>query len=241
MGLKLSRKKSRSALVTFIYRGQKLLPFSSKFKFKLFLNLEWMFNRLSHEMSFKYYSPSTHPVRQCSKQFILDHLDENSNVLDLGCNQGDISNIIAEKVKRVVGIDYDKGAIDRAIKRYQRPNLEFQCGEASEYLQKSPERFDALILSHILEHLDDPKAFLNKFKGDFDSIYIELPDYEISYLNFYRRDLRLKLNYTDNDHITEFDRSDMRQLLDECGLEIIREEYRYGLIKIWCRNRVKPS
>lgn len=236
MGIKTSRQKPRNILTSLIYRFQKYLPFSYKFKIKLFLNLEWIFDRLSHEMSFKYYLPETHPVRQCSKKFILDSLEETSRVLDLGCNLGDISFIIAEKAKKVVGIDYNEKAIEVAKKRYQRHNLEFHHGEALEFLKNSTEYFDILILSHILEHLDNPQSFLNQFKNDFKFIYIELPDFERNYLNTYRKDFGLKLIYSDDDHISEFDRDELKTLLNNCKLEIIKEEYRYGLIKLWCKN-----
>jgi SAM-dependent methyltransferase len=223
-------------MLSVIYRVQKYLPFSNKYKFKLFLDLEWIFDRLSHEMSFKYYLPETHSVREHSKKFILDNVDEISSVLDLGCNVGDISFIIAEKAKKVVGIDYNEKAIELAKRRYQRHNLEFHHGEALEFLKNSSEHFDILILSHILEHLDNPQEFLNNFKNDFKSIYIELPDFERNYLNYYRKDLGLKLIYSDDDHISEFDRDELRTLLNNCKIEIINEEYRYGLIKLWCKN-----
>jgi SAM-dependent methyltransferase len=237
MGVKLSRQKPRSIITSVIYRIQKFLPLNSKFKIRLFLNLEWIFDRLSHEMSFKYYSPENHPIRQCSAKFILDNLDERSSVLDLGCNLGDISFIIAEKARKVVGVDFNEKAIEIAKKRYQRQNLEFHCGEALEFLKRSSEHFDVLILSHILEHLDNPQDFLNKFKDNFNSIYIELPDFERNYLNHYRKDLDIKLIYSDADHISEFDRDELKALLKNCNLEIIREEYRYGLIKLWCKKQ----
>ena len=62
MGIKTSRQKPRNILTSLIYRFQKYLPFSYKFKIKLFLNLEWIFDRLSHEMSFKYYLQDGFPA-----------------------------------------------------------------------------------------------------------------------------------------------------------------------------------
>lgn len=241
MGVKLSRQKPRNILTSVIYRVQKILPISNTFKLKVFLNLEWIFDRLSHEMSFRYYSSETHPVRLCSKKFILDNLDATNNVLDLGCKNGEISYMVAEKVKKVVGVDYDKDAIAIAKERHKRPNLSFHCGEALDYLAKSTEPFDVLILSHILEHLDNPEEFLNKFKDNFNLIYIELPDFERNYLNLYRKELGLKLIYSDDDHISEFDRDELKTLLNNTGLEIINEEYRYGLIKLWCKRITKNT
>lgn len=236
MGIKLPRKKSRIIWVAMLYRLQKILPLSNKSKFKLFLNLEWIFERLSHETSFKNFTYENHPVRQFSKPFILSNISETSCVLDLGCATGEISNIIAEKAKKIVGIDYDKNAIEIAQKKWQRPNLTFYNREALEFLNNSPDKFDTLVLSHILEHLDNPKEFLAKFKSYFQYIYIELPDFEKNYFNYYRKALNLKLIYTDVDHVSEFDRDELKSMVNECGMEVIKEEYRFGLLKIWCRT-----
>lgn len=235
MGIKLDRKKPRNFFVTLIYRIQNLLPISSKAKMKIFLNLEWIFHRLSHEMSFKIYSPDKHPVRKFSMEFLLSNINKNSVVLDLGCNLGVISNFIAEKAKEVVGVDYLSYAIDLAKQNYKRDNLSFYNEEAISYLNKSNKKFDTLILSHILEHLDEPKKFLLDFKSYFDQIYIEVPDFDRYYLNHYRKDMNLDLIYADEDHVSEFDRKELKELVTECGLEVIKEEYRYGVQKLWCR------
>jgi ubiquinone/menaquinone biosynthesis C-methylase UbiE len=234
MGIKTPRQKPRTFLLSFLYRLQRILPLSHTVKLKLFLNLEWIFNRLSHETSFKVYTPENHPVRQFSKKFLFDNLDPSSSVLDLGCHEGDLSFIIAQKAKQVVGIDYNKNAIELAQKNYKKDNLKFYNREAFEFLNENTTQFDTLILSHILEHLDDPKDFLMRFKGFFKKIYIEVPDFDRYYLNHYRKDLHLDLIYSDIDHISEFDRDELRSLLEECSVKIEKEEYRYGVQKLWC-------
>jgi SAM-dependent methyltransferase len=235
MGIKSTRKKDKNILLSIIYRLQKFLPLRNTTKFKLFLNLEWIFDRLAHEQSFKFYTPGNHPVRQFSKVFILDNIEETSTVLDLGCNLGDISFIIAEKAKEVVGIDYNKNAIEIAKQRHKRHNLKFYNREALEFLKENSKHFDILILSHILEHLDNPKEFLLDFKDYFKQIYIELPDFDRYYLNHYRKDLNLNLIYSDDDHISEFDRNELRTLLNECNIKILKEEYEFGVQKLWCK------
>lgn len=235
MGIKTSRQKPNNLLLSIIYRLQKILPISNTTKFKLFLNLEWIFDRLSHEMSFKHYTPLEHPVRKCSETFILDNINKTDVVLDLGCNLGEISFMIAEKAKEVIGIDYNKKAIEIAQQRYNKSNLKFYNREALEFLKDNSVKFNVLILSHILEHLDNPKEFLLNFKDYFDQIYIELPDFERHYLNHYRQNLNLSLIYSDNDHISEFDRDELKTLLNECNIEVTKEEYRYGLQKLWCK------
>jgi SAM-dependent methyltransferase len=171
-----------------------------------------------------------------SREFILQQITDKSVVLDLGCNNGEIADMIAEKAAEVVGIDYLELPVLRARERYKRPNLSFVHAEALEYLKKNAQRFDTLILSHILEHLDEPEEFLKRFKDFFQWIYIELPDFDRHYLNQYRKDMGLKLIYTDDDHVSEFDRYELNEILQRCNLEVVRSEYIYGLQKLWCKT-----
>jgi SAM-dependent methyltransferase len=237
LGIKLIRNKKRNILLSIIYRIQKLLPLNNERKLKLFLNLEWIFDRLSHEMSIKNYEASQHPGRLLSKKTILSNIKETSIVLDLGCNLGDISSFIAEIAKEVVGIDYNKKAIEAAKQKYKKDNLFFYHGEALEYLNNNEKKFDILILSHILEHLDNPEDFLKKFKDHFREIYIEVPDFDRYYLNLYRQEKGLELIYSDEDHVSEFDRDELKLLLDACGITINKAEYRYGMQKLWCSTK----
>jgi SAM-dependent methyltransferase len=233
MGVKLPRKKPRNLVIAVVYRMRNLIPLGKKGKFRLFMNLEWIFNRLSHEMSFHFYSPMEHPLRVLSRPFILDHLNNQNVVLDLGCNLGEITYVVAEKAKEAVGIDYNGGAIKKAKQQFQRPNLTFLHREAYEYLLENSKQFDTLILSHVLEHLDDPRDFLMKFKGFFKQIYIEVPDFDRYFLNIYRKDIGGCYIHTDDDHISEFDRDELKALFKECNLEIVKEEYKYSVQKFW--------
>lgn len=74
------------------------------------------------------------------------------------------------------------------------------------------------------------------FKDRFSFIYIEVPDFDRYYLNHYRKDLKLSLIYSDNDHINEFDRWEMKSLLKECGIAIIESEFIFGIQRFWCKT-----
>lgn len=235
MSLKFTRKKTRVILLSVLYRLSRILPMSRARKFKLFLDLEWIFDRLAYELSYQMYEMQSFPPRYYSMKFILEELSEKDTVLDLGCKYGDISFILSEKVEKVIGIDHDKAAIQIAKEKYKKANLEFYHREALEFLKEQLRSFDVLILSHILEHLDEPKEFLQQFKNYFKRIYIEVPDFDKNYLNHFRKDFNVKLIYTDNDHIWEFDRADLKSLVEEVGLEIYKSEYRFGVQKLWCK------
>lgn len=241
MGVKLDRKKPRVLWASLLYRLHKLMPLSSKGKFKLYLNMTWMFERLAHEMSFNNYQEEKHPLRTYPRKFLQTYLRNDFTVLDLGCHTGEITNMAAEVAKKVVGIDYNADAIKKAKVKYQRDNLSFLAGEAFDFLSKNDESFDVLLLSHILEHLDNPKDFLNTFKHFFQYLYIELPDFDKTYLNHYRKDLNLRLIYTDDDHVSEFDRYELASLLEECNIEILEAKYIFGIQQLWCRVKQETN
>jgi SAM-dependent methyltransferase len=233
MGIRLERKKPRSLLVSFIYQLSRLPLLSAAGKFRLFLDLEWVFERLCHEYSFKHYEPIDHPLRS----WAADSLQfAGHSVLDLGCGTGELSFLIAQAARHVTGVDHDAHVIARARTRYQRENLEFVESDALAFLETCGRSFDTLVLSHVLEHLDDPRALLLRLHERFTRVYIEVPDFDRSYLNRCRLDLDLDLVYSDSDHIWEYDRRELAELLQRCGLETIRAEYVLGLQKVWCQT-----
>ncbi len=189
MGIRLSRQKPRTFLLSLTYRLVKFLPFlSSKNRFRFYQNMEWIFDRLSHEASFEFYPATEHPVRKFSLQFILDKINHNYSIVDLGCNMGDISFELAKKAKQVIGIDHNESAINHAHKKYKLDNLKFICEDAHAYFEQNQIKFDVLILSHILEHLEEPDQFLKQVLPYFKFIYVEVPDFDKTYLNHYRLD-----------------------------------------------------
>ena len=183
----------------------------------------------------KMYGFSDVSMRRRNVEFLLSRLHPAQIVMDLGCNQGHISALIADKVRRVVGVDHDQRALEKARLQYARPNIEFLHDDALNVLNGS-ERFDVVVLSHIIEHLDDPELFLKRLAPHTKWIYIEVPDLDASYLNHYRVILGANYQYTDNDHIWEFDRDALQELITSCGLKVLDAEHRYGLLKYWCAS-----
>jgi SAM-dependent methyltransferase len=235
MGLRAKRSKAREPLLAFAYaarRTMSLLP--SRRRLKLFLDWEWIFHRFAHEESHACYSPDEHPMRQETLCFIRRHIGVTSRVLDLGCSRGFYAYWLSEFVWKVTGVDSDPDAIAFARSHHNRDNLTYEQAEAREYLDKHPGEFDELLLIHVLEHLDEPEAFIKECKPHFRQIYVEVPDFEASYLQYYRKDLGASLIYTDSDHVSEFDRGQMREIFLRCGLRVTQEDHRFGVLKYWC-------
>jgi 2-polyprenyl-3-methyl-5-hydroxy-6-metoxy-1,4-benzoquinol methylase len=234
--LKFNRKKARQPLLSLIYRFSKL-PFASrKKKLKLFLRLHWIFWRLNIEQAEKVFRLEENPARMKSLEFLLGKMEPDFTVVDMGCKYGDISALIAQKTKSVLGIDHDADAITVAKECHSEKNLSFLLSDAEDYLEKQKENFDVVILSHFIEQLEVPEDFLRKAKSHFRFFYFEIPDFDDSAMNHYRKALDETLLYTDNADLWVFDRDSLREMIVSCGLEVIEEEFRYGVLKFWCRN-----
>jgi SAM-dependent methyltransferase len=153
-------------------------------------------------------------------------------VLEIGCSSGRV--LASVQAAELVGVDSDAAAIARG--REEHPSVTFVHGEAREYLEKAG-HFDVLILSHVLEHIDQPEEFLASLKGHFDRIYIEVPDFDCNTLNQVRLKRGRDLIYTDEDHVAEFDREELQQILASVGLDVFDREFRFGVMRYW----VAPS
>ena len=206
----------------------------------MLLDINWMSWRLAMEKSEKMFSFGEASMRRRNIEFLLSRLQPDQTVMDIGCNQGHISALMAQKVKRVMGVDHDDTALQLARSQYTRQNLDFRNDDAFNALAQT-EKFDVAVLSHILEHLDHPDEFLKKLAPHVTYIYIEVPDLDANYLNHYRILLNANYQYTDNDHIWEFDRVSLEELFTRCGLEIEAAEHRYGLLKYWCRSTLNDD
>jgi len=83
------------------------------------------------------------------------------NVLDFGCGEGDLSNLIANKnAKLVHAVDYSFKAISIAKKRFgKKKNIQFELADTT----KVKKKYDVIVMSGVLEHIDAPFKLLRKF------------------------------------------------------------------------------
>ncbi len=96
-------------------------------------------------------------------KFIMDALNENiapnSNVLDVGCGNGLISISLGKTGHNVLGIDISEKAIEKAKEKNNLLNVHFSVAGA-EQLSETTTKYDAVICSEVLEHLNEPSSLL---------------------------------------------------------------------------------
>lgn len=96
-------------------------------------------------------------------QFIINTLNENlpkgSKVLDVGCGNGIISRGIGKEGYQVHGIDISEKAIEKAKSLTTLENVTFD-NISAEQLVADGNKYDAVICSEVLEHLNNPEKLL---------------------------------------------------------------------------------
>lgn len=102
-------------------------------------------------------------VLQKYKIIEISNFLKGENMLDLGCGVGTMTYAFSKNFKRIVGLDGSKIKIRKANKINSAPNIEYVCALFDEY--NTNEKFDFIISTNVLEHLDKRKSFLKKAKN----------------------------------------------------------------------------
>ena len=87
-------------------------------------------------------------------------------VLDIACGEGYGSWLMAEwGAQSVLGVDVSSTAIASAEKRFSNERVRFAAGPAEELKRiASGQKFDLIVSLETIEHVDDPKMFLENIR-----------------------------------------------------------------------------
>lgn len=172
-----------------------------------------------------------HPKHRLTNyhQFFLDNIGPNDTVLDVGCGLGLLAHDVAQKAKRVVGIDINQQYLATAKTNYSHPRLTYVHGDATTF--DFGEKFNVLILSNTLEHIKYRVNFLNKLKSASDKFLIRVPMINREWLVLLKKELGIEYRL-DTTHQIEYTENIFRQELAAAGLKISQLNVRFG--EIYC-------
>jgi 2-polyprenyl-3-methyl-5-hydroxy-6-metoxy-1,4-benzoquinol methylase len=95
---------------------------------------------------------------------VLDNTGQKLRVLDLGCGNGSLSNVIAQQGYEVVGVEESGQGI--AVARSSFPNCEFIQGSIYDLPYKQLKNsFDVVISVEVIEHLFYPKELVKSARN----------------------------------------------------------------------------
>jgi SAM-dependent methyltransferase len=156
------------------------------------------------------------------------------SVLDVGCAQGTLALLLAERRKRVVGVDIRQSFLDYAKTRYERGDIELL---AANVFDRPPlGTFDLVFGNQIIEHLVYPAAFLEilaSYVRPGGTIVVSTPnhDYFKSHLLSYtalgdpRQHEHKQFSAGGGDHFFAYTEDELRQAAGEAGLEVAEFVY----------------
>lgn len=100
-------------------------------------------------------------------EFVLGNLRstarlEQTNILDLGCGGGILSESLAKSGAKVTGVDLSQAALEVARKHAaeQQLSIEYLCSGIEDVAEKKHEYFDAITCMEMLEHVPDPREIV---------------------------------------------------------------------------------
>ncbi|HUT22278.1 MAG TPA: class I SAM-dependent methyltransferase [Candidatus Bipolaricaulota bacterium] len=158
-------------------------------------------------------------------EFFVAKVDENDAVLDLGCGNGLLAYDLAGKARKVIGMDILSANIDKAKKHNKQGNLEFMVGDATVY--PFNEKFDKIVLSNVLEHIENRIDFLKKLRDLSDEILIRVPLIDRDWLAVYKKKNGYEYRL-DKTHFVEYTVENLRKELIEAGWNLDDYSIRFG-------------
>lgn len=201
--------------------------------FQLRDRVDWVINERA-----MLYGGGIHPKHRLTKyhQFFIDRIKQGESVLDVGCGYGAVSRSIAEACPKsiVVGIDHDESRLTHAREIENPKNVEFVLGDV---IREVPHGiWDVIILSNVLEHIDDRVTFLKTLDQTTKPrrFLVRVPLFERDWQLALRRELKVDFR-SDPDHRIEHTLTQFKSEIQESNLEIRELKTIWGEIWAECR------
>lgn len=167
---------------------------------------------------------------------------ENATVLEIGAGCGAITNMLCQKVKRVVSVDLSKRrAMINYLRNKEAENLEIWVGNLND--MDFCEKFDYVVLNGVFEYAisftdgDTPyQTFLNNISQylKVDGILLIAIENRLGLKYFagapedHTDSFLLGINeYAGNNNVRTFSKSELTEILDDCGFANKRFYYPY--------------
>ena len=144
-------------------------------------------------------------------------------VLDFGCGNGVLTNLLKEEGfgEEILGIDVSETGIAYATKKFSKAGLSFDGIESVD--SAGINSFDAIVSSHVFEHIENPNKVLSQIKNKAVNLIIEVPlerCFLPSIISFLtgknRKDNRLG-------HVNFWNKKTFRQFIESEGLCILND------------------
>jgi len=182
---------------------------------------------------------------------VFGAIDERSEVLDVGCWNGNLGKLLISKKDCVVdGIDFELNVLKEAEINGYRQTFLVDLNKNPQQLKVIKKKYDVIVCADILEHIIDPQSVLQLLKGLLKpngEVLISLPNvaFGLNRLNL----LFGRWNYTefgtlDKTHLRFFTAKTLKELVENAGLNIryFHPYNQFGILaKIYPLDQIWPE
>ena len=157
-------------------------------------------------------------------------LNKDWHVLDIGCGNGALAFDIKAACRTVTGIDINAANIETAQKKYSKQGISYICSDVLTH--RFNQHFQAVILSNVLEHIDNRVAFLkqlyaNQSQADPPVLLLRVPMMTRDWITLYKKELGIEWRL-DPSHFTEYTLDQVSKEMEAAGLQIESFDVQFG-------------
>jgi hypothetical protein len=140
-------------------------------------------------------------------------LPSNPMVVEIGCGDGAIANALTrcKFFERYAGFDISESGVQAAVSR-DVPNATFALTQGDR-IPIASDSADLVVLSHVVEHLENPRIMLYEARRIAPYVLVEVP------LELH---VRTPCDYVFDDlgHINKYTSTLIRHLIQTCGMDV---------------------
>ena len=176
------------------------------------------------------YEGGVHPKHRLTRyhDFFVERVRRAERIADLGCGSGLLAASIAGRAGgQVAAMDWSESSLEKARRVAGADNPSFTLGNIT--TDRLPGRFDAVVLSNVLEHLTDRPALLRQWRDWYEPqrFLIRVPALDREWRAPWKKELGVEWRL-DLTHETEYTQPQLEQELREAGLRIKELIARWG-------------
>lgn len=170
-----------------------------------------------------------HRVMQYHRWF-AEKLDKDWDVLDIGCGNGALAFDMIRSCQSVTAIDISKENIDKARKHFSREGITYICADALEY--PYTRAYDAIVLSNVLEHIEDRVDFLKKIYFHQNGsnpplLLLRVPMITRDWISLYKKEMGVEWRL-DHTHHIEYTLEEIFDELNRADLWVRKYDIQFG-------------
>jgi len=160
------------------------------------------------------------------------HIEKGWTVLDIGSHEGGMARYVADTAHAVYGIEIREAYIAAAREQTTQKNIVFIHADATQYDYAQCESIDCIILSNVLEHLDNRIAFLEYLTSQVPwkkakRLLVRIPLITRDWITGYKKSLGLPY-FLDDTHTIEYTENEIKNELHAAGFTIQSAVVQFG-------------